>query len=47
MTTITVRPADIRAIIDATYPDYKGPHAKVEVRATAEYHDYQLNWSGG
>ncbi len=47
MTTITVRPADIRAIIDATYPDYKGPHARVEVRATAEYHDYQLNWSGG
>jgi len=47
MTTITVRPADIRAIIDATYPDYKGPHAKVEVRANAEYHDYQLNWSGG
>lgn len=47
MTTITVRPADIRAIIDATYPDYRGPHAKVEVRATAEYHDYQLNWSGG
>jgi len=47
MTTITVRPADIRAIIDATYPDYKGPHAKVEVRATAEYHDYDLNWSGG
>ena len=47
MTTITVRPADIRAIIDATFPDYKGPHAKVEVRATAEYHDYDLNWSGG
>ena len=47
MTTITVRPADIRAIIDATFPDYRGPHAKVEVRATAEYHDYQLNWSGG
>jgi hypothetical protein len=47
MTTIIVRPADIRAIIDATYPDYKGPHARVEVRATAEYHDYQLNWSGG
>ena len=47
MTTIAVRPADIRAIIDATYPNYKGPHAKVEVRATAEYHDYQLNWSGG
>ena len=47
MTTITVRPADIRAIIDATYPDYKGPHARVEVRATAEYNDYQLNWSGG
>jgi len=47
MPPITVRPADIRAIIDATYPDYKGPHAKVEVRATAEYHDYDLNWSGG
>jgi hypothetical protein len=47
MTTIIVRPADIRAIIDATFPDYRGPHAKVEVRATAEYHDYQLNWSGG
>jgi hypothetical protein len=47
MTTIAVRPADIRAIIDATYPDYRGPHAKIEVRATAEYHDYQLNWSGG
>ncbi len=47
MTTFSVRPADIRAFIDATYPDYKGPHAKVEVRATAEYHDYQLNWSGG
>lgn len=47
MTTITVRPADIRAIIDATFPDYRGPHARVEVRATAEYHDYQLNWSGG
>ena len=47
MTTITVRPADIRAIIDATYPDYKGPHAKVEVRVTAEYNDYQLNWLGG
>ncbi len=47
MTTIAVRPADIRAIIDATFPDYRGPHARVEVRATAEYHDYQLNWSGG
>lgn len=47
MTTITVRPADIRAIIDATFPDYKGPHARVEVRATAEYHDYDLNWSSG
>ena len=47
MTTIAVRPADIRAIIDATFPDYRGPHARVEVRATAEYHDYDLNWSGG
>ena len=33
MTTITVRPRDVQAIIDATFPNYRGPHARVEVRA--------------
>lgn len=47
MRTITVRPRDIQNIITATFPDYRGPKAQVRIQGHFEYHDYDLNWSGG
>lgn len=44
---IVIKPSQVRAIIDATFPDYRGPKAAVVIQATAEYRDIDLNWSGG
>lgn len=45
--TITVRPSDIKAIIDATFPDYKGQKAAVSIQPTASYDAADLTWQGG
>jgi len=44
-TTIHVDPADVRPIIEATFPAYRG--AKVQVRAAETVLLTGLNWSGG
>lgn len=45
--SIAVKPSEIRAIINATFPDYRGPKATVRVQATAEYTASDLLWQDG
>lgn len=49
MTTqsIALKPSEIRPIIDATFPEYRGPKASVRIQATAEYSAADLSWQDG
>lgn len=47
MTTIVVRPSDIKAIIDASFPDYKGQKATVRIQQTVNYNASDLTWQDG
>ena len=45
--SIALKPSEIRPIIDATFPEYRGPKASVRIQATAEYSAADLSWQDG
>ena len=45
--SIAIKPGQIRPIIDATFPEYRGPKASVRIQATAEYSAADLSWQDG
>jgi len=45
--SIVLKPSEIRPIIDATFPEYRGPKASVRIQATAEYSAADLSWQDG
>lgn len=45
--SIALKPSEIRPIIDATFPEYRGPKASVRIQATAEYSAADLCWQDG
>lgn len=45
--SIALKPSEIRPIIDATFPEYRGPKASVRIQATAEYSAADLGWQDG